>query len=385
MGVAHSRCEASPYERMKPMNDHVLQALRAAGFDVRPTAALDRDGAFFALTEDALYYLDDRKKSAVNLRDITRIHSDRDGILRVETGASTAITAPLVGFEVARVQHFFAEVRHATARAKTLPPPPTTTTASPWKTGWAAASETIPAPSPTPQDTTAAAPPATVTPLGGHSTPTPPTPEPRLAPEATATPARPDTPSSAPERPSSLSAVAPIETVRVRPTAVPEVRAPEAGAEVPTPPSAPTAAPSEAPVPEASGHPSAREPIRITSVPAPKTAPREDVTPLSTPPSAPLIEGAARFKPEPLARFAPTLQLLAVLMGLTGVGVGALEWRAGAPLSGLWTLGVGGVGAFALYVFAAVVRVVAGISDHLRRPQETRLPKSQKFTSQDDA
>ena len=283
------------------MSDQALHTLRAAGFNVRPTATLDRDGALFALTEDTLIYLDDRSQREVNLRDVTRIHSDRDGVLRVETNQGTAITAPLVGFEVPRVQHFFAEVRHATARAKTLPTPPSVTAASPWKTSFGMDQE--------------AAQTSTTTVVRPLST----------------------TPASAPEPQSPASAPVTTNARTADPAAFTEPH---------------LTAPMTAPVPEPTAAQS--EPIRIS------TAARRD-EPATEPPPPPASAGQGSA-PQ-LARFAPTLRLLAILMGITGLGVGTLTWQAGAPLSGLWTIGVGSVGAFALYVFSEVVRAISHLTD----------------------
>ncbi|WP_045234247.1 hypothetical protein, partial [Deinococcus pimensis] len=118
------------------MNDRILDALRSAGFDVRPTATLDKEGAFFALSDDILIYAEGGRASHVQLRDITRIHSDNQGVLRVDTPAGNAVTASLLGYDVARVQHFFGEVKNATARAKSQPAPHS---GSPWKTGFSVA------------------------------------------------------------------------------------------------------------------------------------------------------------------------------------------------------------------------------------------------------
>ncbi|AFZ66113.1 hypothetical protein [Deinococcus peraridilitoris] len=374
------------------MNDQVLQTLRAAGFDVRPTATLDREGAFFALTEDMLFYLEGQKASSVSLRDITRIHSDGDGILRVKAGNSTIITAPLVGFEVARVQHFFAEVRHATARAKTLPPPPALTGTGAWKTGWNATapdtsgslqtSPAVPAAvaaSPAPADELHAS--GAATPLRVREVVIPPTAssaerEPTLAKSPDlATSRRAETgqnPAAAPGADvKTRSTTAPIEAVRVIPSR-PETTLPAV--------TAPTAA----------GVPG-RDPVRISSAPVsavpstvataasatPAAPQQENTAPVTTPVAAPV--GAPRASSghnshtgvgHPLQRFVPTLRLLAILMGVTGAGVGLLEWRAGAPLSGLWTIGVGVVGAIALFVFGEVVRTVAYLADLLSREAE---------------
>ncbi|WP_110885041.1 hypothetical protein [Deinococcus yavapaiensis] len=274
------------------MQDRVLTALRQAGFDGRPAATLDKDGAVFALLDDTLLYLEDSGARSVSLRDINRIHSDAAGVLRVETPAGTAITASLVGFDPTRVQHFFKEVKDATNRAKSLPPAPTPAGSNPaWKTGWA----------------------------GGATQPSAVGGSPVTAAQASVV-----TPSSTPE------------TVTPTPTAVEEPRRVVI-----------SSAPKQAAEPVVSAPQAPRE---AESTPEAFTAPRS---------ALPRIPDVGRF--------APTLRLLGVLMFLVGAGVGFLQWRAGAQLTGLWTFGIGGVGAFALYVFGEVVRAVAGIAARVSR------------------
>ena len=69
------------------MNDRILDALVAAGIDTSPLSLLDHANAqtstFFALYDQELVYLEGVKSSRVALRDVTRIHSDREGMLRV--------------------------------------------------------------------------------------------------------------------------------------------------------------------------------------------------------------------------------------------------------------------------------------------------------------
>lgn len=107
------------------MNDRILDALVAAGIDTSPLSLLDHASAqtstFFALYDQELVYLEGGKSSRVALRDVTRIHSDREGVLRVETSAHTAVIASLLGYDPGRVQTFFQQVRDVTARSKELP------------------------------------------------------------------------------------------------------------------------------------------------------------------------------------------------------------------------------------------------------------------------
>ena len=107
------------------MNDRIYQALTVAGLNTSPLSILDHAStyasAFFALYDSELVYHEGGKNSQVPLRDVTRIHSDREGVLRVETSERTAVTASLLGYDPGRVQAFFQQVRDVTARAKDLP------------------------------------------------------------------------------------------------------------------------------------------------------------------------------------------------------------------------------------------------------------------------
>ncbi|GHF92805.1 hypothetical protein GCM10017783_00800 [Deinococcus piscis] len=92
--------------------------LEELGITSKPEATLSREDAFFVLVDDLLLYRDARILRRVSLRDLTRIHSDDSGTLRVETPAGTALSASLLGFEPDEVQPFFLRVRDATAYAK---------------------------------------------------------------------------------------------------------------------------------------------------------------------------------------------------------------------------------------------------------------------------
>lgn len=106
------------------MSERVQSALRGLGIGGTPLATLEKEDALFVLLEGLLIYQDAGGTRRVTLRDLNRIHSDGDGILRVETPAGTALTASLLGFDPAEVQAFFPQVRDATARAKNLPAAP---------------------------------------------------------------------------------------------------------------------------------------------------------------------------------------------------------------------------------------------------------------------
>lgn len=96
----------------------IRSTLEELGISSKPEALLVRDDAFFALVDDLLIYRDAGTRCRIHLRDLTRIHSDDTGLLRIETPAGTALTASLLGFEPDEVQPFFLRVRDATAYAK---------------------------------------------------------------------------------------------------------------------------------------------------------------------------------------------------------------------------------------------------------------------------
>ncbi|WP_135230089.1 hypothetical protein [Deinococcus fonticola] len=100
------------------MSTRVDSLMQAAGLQEPVLNTLERGEAVFVLTDQTLLYQDVGGTRRVTLRDLKRIHSDQEGLLRVETPAGTALTANLVGFDPAGVQSFFAQVRDATARAK---------------------------------------------------------------------------------------------------------------------------------------------------------------------------------------------------------------------------------------------------------------------------
>ncbi|CAM4228180.1 hypothetical protein [Deinococcus marmoris] len=108
-------------------SERAQTALKTSGINSVSLMSLEREDALFVLTGDMLVYQDGGGTRRVTLRDLTRIHSDQAGLLRVETPAGTALTASLLGFDVAQVQTFFKGVRSATARAKDLPDSPTPT------------------------------------------------------------------------------------------------------------------------------------------------------------------------------------------------------------------------------------------------------------------
>jgi len=133
---------------MTQPSDRAAQTLRDLGLTDAPLSALEREDALFVLTPDTLLFQDAGGTRRVTLRDLTRIHSDQEGTLRVETPAGTALSASLLGFDPGAVQTFFGGVRDATARAKEQPTSPLPQPD--------AAKTFAPAPSPTPAPAPAA-------------------------------------------------------------------------------------------------------------------------------------------------------------------------------------------------------------------------------------
>ncbi|WP_034384626.1 hypothetical protein [Deinococcus sp. YIM 77859] len=292
------------------MTDRVQKALRDLGIEAPPIATLERDGAFFALLPELLLYQDGQGTRRVTLRDLTRIHSDQQGALRVETPAGTALTASLLGFDPGQVQAFFAQVRDATAQAKHLPAAPLPTP------GGLKTFGSVPKPAPA----------ATSVP---SASPTPHVKEVRSGPPAQTAPS---------------SASPPRETVR-------EVRA--AGTESP-PPATLVATPATTP----------------PAVPATVAEPAERVAAAE----AGSVLAALAARANAVQSLVSRLQLLGVVLGLAAVGLAVFQFLDGALLSGMWTLMAGGVSCIALLAFADVTRLIVSLARAVaeREPQPAR-------------
>jgi hypothetical protein len=301
------------------MNDRVQSALRSLGIEGTPVAALERGDAFFALLNDLLVYQDEQGTRRVTLRDLTRIHSDQGGLLRVETPAGTALTASLLGFDPARVQPFFAQVRDATARAKNLPAAPLPTPGG-LKTFGSALK--------------------TSAPQGNAGA------------------------SAAPLEPAGKPAVKAEQ---------PEVKVEQAEPEKPAPTvwaGMPPARPAAQPEPR-----SEARVVAVTASPAPVAQPEPQKLPVKPTPVAPKPDAEQKAPARPLDLLpalaeranavhglVSRLRLLAGVLGLAAVGLAAVQYLEGAPLQGLWTLIAGGVGAVALFIFADVTRLIVALA-----------------------
>ncbi|WP_026332630.1 hypothetical protein [Deinococcus apachensis] len=296
------------------MSDRVLSALKGLGIEGTPTATLEREGAFFALLEGMLVYQDEQGTRRVTLRDLTRIHSDQAGLLRVETPAGTALTASLLGFDPGRVQAFFAGVRDATARAKNLPAAPLPTPGGPKTFGSASKSAASPKPAPGPSGGAPRDAAPVASPVREDQSPSR---------EGTA---RSPEPRPAPERQEK------VREVRVIAATPPPVTVSEAPVEKKPEPRTPSEVPSPTPAPAA---------------PAPK--------PRALPPT--LAERA-----NVVSGLVSRLQLLAAVLGLAAVGLAVFQFLDGALLNGMWTLIAGGVSCIALLAFADVTRLIVALA-----------------------
>lgn len=384
---------------MTDAQQRAVNALNAVGLPDAPLASLEREDALFVLTPMTLLYQGEGGTRRVTLRDLTRIHSDQEGLLRVETPAGTALTASLLGFDPEGVQAFFARVRDVTAQVKSQP-----------------------APTPTPPQPSAPA----LTPLGAKTfaprlqaqplaTPTP-APAPAPAPLATA-PAQETVPDLGlkAERPTSQPQSASLRQESPRqdapfppaPPMPPRVTDQRAGGKavqeaVPaqkqekrppsTPTSVPYATPPTATIVARTGAARPVSPVTPASAPAPETpapetpevsaAPSPSVqTPAAPPttPTEPQQEGGAlparlaqasaasglAVQSEVVAGLVSRLRVLGGVLFVAAVALAFFQYQAGAPLSGLWTLIAGGVGGVALLALSDIARLLVGVARHL--------------------
>ncbi|WP_221090809.1 hypothetical protein [Deinococcus aquaedulcis] len=304
-------------------SERAVQALQATGMNETPLAALERDDALFALTAQTLLYQDSGGTRRVTLRDLTRIHSDQEGTLRVETPAGTALTASLLGFDPATVQQFFGQVRDATARAKEQPSSPLPQTGT--------AKTFAPAPSPAPAP---AAPSPTVRPA--------PTPAP-------------------PER--TVIQASPERQEEARSAAAPRVAVPEAAPAVTRPDPVPAAPQPERPAPSpvvisSSGFSPSRPETRPE---VPTSAPAAPAAGLSLRGSAGAAATLAR-QADGVAGLSGRLRLLGAVLFVGALALAFFQFQGGEPLAGLWTLLAGGVGTIAVMALADLARLLVALA-----------------------
>ncbi len=320
---------------MTQPSDRAAQTLRDLGLTDAPLSALEREDALFVLTPDTLLFQDAGGTRRVTLRDLTRIHSDQEGTLRVETPAGTALSASLLGFDPGAVQTFFGGVRDATARAKEQP--------------------TSPLPQPDAAKTFAPAP----------------SPAPAAARAATPAP-RPAEPQPEPQRPAPQSARAPEPQVLQSPVHTDPAPAPVADAPVPAVQERPAPTPvvisssAFSPTrPDPKGPDLSRTP---EARPAPAPAPPAPVTAATVTPVAPTLRGSAGAAAT-LARQADLasglpgrLRVLGVVLFLGAVALAVFQFTGGERTAGLWTLLAGGVGTIALVSLADIARLLVSLA-----------------------
>lgn len=367
------------------MNDRIYQALTAAGLSTSPLGVLDHAStyasAFFALYDTELLYHESGKNSRVPLRDVTRIHSDREGVLRVETSERTAVTASLVGYDPGRVQAFFQQVRDVTARAKELPVLPLNQ----------AKTELPPRPDAGLPGSSVAA--AAMPGLSAYT--------PAATPAPVTLPAAPPTPAFSPEP--SVPASAPAASAVASPVPVSPMPAPATS----TAPVTVTATRRESPRPEPvviSSMPPVSDPppfqeragernrqansqsnrpvVRIgepelglgdtgTASSAHTQGPLVSVPvsrPLDRQPDASLsaeslgVVSELQRRAEGVQGLARTVGLLAVVLGVAAIVLAFFQWQGNNTLSAIWTLLAGGVGSIALLAFAEALRLLSALA-----------------------
>jgi hypothetical protein len=378
------------------MNDRIYQALTEAGLSTSPLSILDHASAyasaFFALYDTELVYHEGGKNSRVPLRDVTRIHSDREGVLRVETSERTAVTASLLGYDPGRVQAFFQQVRDVTARAKELPvlplnqarpepafvptsapvsanlPSTTQSSTSLPSAGMPGLSAYMPATTPSTQNS-----PAPVFTPAVQAAPQPSSFQPLPKPASAATVvAVPSSPGSAPAGNGALGGTAPLPTRRDAPRPEPVVIS--SMPPVSDPPAFQERAGER-------NRQASRVAVRTAEPPQLSPSPAfgptgEDHTQgaLVSVPAAVRESGASDGSSSELLRRADSVQglartvgLLAVVLGLAAIALAYFQWQAtgsttAGTLSAIWTLLAGGVGAVALLAFAEALRLLSALA-----------------------
>lgn len=395
------------------MSERIDRLMQAAGLKETVLNSLERGDSIFVLTDQTLLFQDGGGTRRVTLRDLKRIHSDQDGLLRVETPAGTALTANLLGFDPAAVQSFFAQVRDATARAKQRP---LATDSGPVASGPTSETSNVNAQKAVPVSpavTPAPTPPAnnppgqpTAEPSAGakwtgseRSAPPPAAPGAASAADAER-PAAPVTPSAPfPSAPPARLIVSPVQPVS--PTALnAAATATAAGnglstAPTPTPapapapataaPAAPSWKPQEAPVTAQEAPVTVKPVVKAVRTPTvitdpevlsrPEAAPQADKPHVETapvqpePPAAPRVNGTAAGSLASLAAVAGgvsawvgALKAMSLVMLLATFGMAYFQYDKGQGINGFWTLIAGGMGAVALWALSDLVKLLVALA-----------------------
>lgn len=372
------------------MTDRAQSALKAIGMTETPLASLEKDDALFALTAQTLLFQDDSGTRRVTLRDLTRIHSDQEGMLRVETPAGTALTASLLGFDAARVQAFFAQVRDTTARAKqqataaqptsgeqTVPVMATPVTATPVAATVAPHIQRPEPPKPEPQPEVRKAPPTIV--IGDpendnadagapavapvtHAvgSPAPSTPAPSLTKPALTKSAAAPAPAPAPPQPHTSQPVV-ISSSGFSPSSARPTVPYSSGTTSPGANSAASAAsaqPTATSAPATSNNKVAAPPTPVAVAPAPTLQP----TAIKTLPTRSASVSALYAQADAVEALVSRLRILGVVLGVSAIALAFFLFTADQQLSGIWTLIAGGVGAISLLAVAELARLLVAIA-----------------------
>jgi hypothetical protein len=380
------------------MTDRAQSALKAIGMTETPLASLEKDDALFALTAQTLLFQDDSGTRRVTLRDLTRIHSDQEGMLRVETPAGTALTASLLGFDAARVQAFFAQVRDTTARAKQQAAAAQPTSGE--QTVPVTATSATATPSPVPVSPPPAMPVAPA-PVAPH-TQRPEPPKPEAQPEVRKTPPTIVIGDSEDDNADAgAPAVAPITRPVVSPAAVspaPNTPAPSLTKPAPAPATpqpqtsqpvvisssgfSPSSARPTVPYGSGTASPAASAPAaqsaatQSAATPAPKVAaPPAPVAAVPAPSASSIQPTAIKILPtrsasvsglyaqaDAVEALVSRLRILGVVLGVSAIALAFFLFRADQQLSGIWTLIAGGVGGISLLAVAELARLLVAIA-----------------------
>ncbi|GAA4022523.1 hypothetical protein GCM10022631_41330 [Deinococcus rubellus] len=349
------------------MNDRILGALKAVGINDSPLASLDHEQQFFALTPMLLLYQAADPASPlrqVTLRDISRIHSDHQGTLRVETASGTSITASLLGFDPNRVQRFFQTVRDTTARAKQQPTSPLPSVGSKMFS---------------PAPTAASAPPAVPPAVSVQSSAQPIGIQPAQG-SAAAGPISlgKDAPAEAPleggPRVVKIGGSQPIsaQASSQKPSAIRIEATPPVGVSVPSPANAAFGKSPEV---------AKLEVAKVESVKpeAAKSQPAASKPAASLPPAASGTQALMYEQPANSARLGRlarsvgslrwTVRVLALVLVLGALGMGYVLWQQGksSQIPALWTVTIGVVTAVALLVLAELLKLVSALGEAVAR------------------
>ena len=338
------------------MNDRILGALQGAGIKEAPIASLDHEQQFFALTPQALFYQaadQSTPMQQVTLREISRIHSDHQGTLRVEASSGNGVTASLLGFDPNRVQRFFQTVRDTTARAKQQPSSPLPSAGNK-AFGTAPGSGSAPAPAGPAKPAEQASPsvrphhlpsaPAADAPTGG----------PRII--KIGEPQLPAAPPTSPTPKPGLPRIEGQSAISV--TASSNLNSPNS--------SSPTLSKAE---PERSADPPnwAQKPAK--SAAAKPEGQRPSLSDQAADPSAaPTLEhtlDTARLSrsAQTVGGLSLTVRVLAIVLVLGALGMGYFLWQQGksSQIPALWTVSMGVVTSVALLVLAEVLKLLSAL------------------------